>query len=176
GVPDVTFTGHAALWANSTRDVYTSIGGLTPGQTYTFSVAAVSPAGTGQPLAGNPVTPGPAAAPTLMLDGTRLALNRYQLAHDTASARLRSQLATLRKFADDALTAGPWAVTDKTQVPPSGDKHDYLSQAPYWWPNPNTPDGCPYIRKDGQRNPDVDKIPDHATREQARWAIHDLTL
>jgi len=25
------------------------------------------------------------------------------------------------------------AVTDKTQTPPSGDKHDYLSQAPYEW-------------------------------------------
>ncbi len=46
-------------------------------------------------------------------------------------------------------------VTNKTQTPPSGDKHDYLSLAPYWWPNPDTEDGLPWIRKDGQVNPDT---------------------
>ncbi|AFN75546.1 hypothetical protein MROS_2316 [Melioribacter roseus P3M-2] len=51
-------------------------------------------------------------------------------------------------------------VTDKNQVPPSGDKHDYMSMAPYWWPNPNSKDGLPYIRKDGLRNPEIKKIPD----------------
>ncbi len=44
-------------------------------------------------------------------------------------------------------------VTNKTQVPPSGSKNDYLSLAPYWWPNPDTPDGLPWIHKDGQVNP-----------------------
>jgi hypothetical protein len=46
------------------------------------------------------------------------------------------------------------SVADKPQVPPSGDKHDYLSIAPYWWPDPSKPDGKPYIRKDGRTNPD----------------------
>jgi len=44
---------------------------------------------------------------------------------------------------------------DKIQIPPSGDKHDYLSQAPYFWPNPNTTNGLPYINRDGQRNPEA---------------------
>ena len=48
-------------------------------------------------------------------------------------------------------TANP--VTNKTQIPPSGDKHDYLSMAPYWWPNPETADGFPWILKDGETNP-----------------------
>lgn len=40
----------------------------------------------------------------------------------------------------------------------SGDKHDYMSMGPYWWPDPSKPDGLPYIRKDGQRNPELDKL------------------
>ena len=36
---------------------------------------------------------------------------------------------------------------------PTIDIHDYYSEAPYWWPNPDNPSG-PYIRKDGQANPD----------------------
>jgi hypothetical protein len=60
----------------------------------------------------------------------------------------------LRSRADQALQTPLLSVADKPQVPPSGDKHDYLSIAPYWWPDPDKPDGKPYIRKDGRTNPD----------------------
>ncbi|MEJ1973097.1 MAG: alginate lyase family protein [Lacunisphaera sp.] len=30
---------------------------------------------------------------------------------------------------------------------------DYLSMGDYWWPNPRTPDGLPYVRRDGESNP-----------------------
>ncbi len=30
---------------------------------------------------------------------------------------------------------------------------DYLSMGDYWWPNPKTPDGLPYVRRDGESNP-----------------------
>jgi hypothetical protein len=59
--------------------------------------------------------------------------------------------------ADQAKTAGPFSVVNKEATPPSGDKHDYMSQAPYWWPNPQTPTGLPYIRRDGERNPEIYK-------------------
>lgn len=54
-----------------------------------------------------------------------------------------------------ALTAGPWSVTSRR---PEGSltragKHDFFSEGPYWWPNPNDPKG-PYIRRDGIVNPD----------------------
>ena len=62
-------------------------------------------------------------------------------------------VAKLREEADAALKRGPYSVTDKTTVPPSGDPHDYWHPAPYWWPNPKTPDGLPYIRRDGMRVP-----------------------
>jgi len=57
--------------------------------------------------------------------------------------------------ADQALTEGPFSVMNKKLVPPSGDKHDYLSLAPYWWPDPSKPDGKPYIRRDGRVNPET---------------------
>ena len=60
----------------------------------------------------------------------------------------------LMRDADDALTRGPWSVTDKTKVPPSGDRHDYMSIAPYFWPDPSRPDGLPYINRDGKINPE----------------------
>jgi hypothetical protein len=31
---------------------------------------------------------------------------------------------------------------------------DYLSMGDYWWPNPKTKDGLPYVRRDGESNPD----------------------
>ncbi len=56
---------------------------------------------------------------------------------------------------------GPFSVMDKQMAPPSGDKHDYMSMGTYWWPNPKTANGLPYIRRDGERNPEIEKIPDH---------------
>ena len=46
------------------------------------------------------------------------------------------------------------SVVDKKIQAPSGDPHDYSSQAPYWWPDPAKPDGLPYIRRDGEVNPE----------------------
>ena len=57
--------------------------------------------------------------------------------------------------AEKALAAKPAVVTDKhTLLPPSGDVHDYYSLSPYWWPDPSKPDGLPYIRRDGETNPE----------------------
>jgi hypothetical protein len=56
--------------------------------------------------------------------------------------------------ADVFLRTSPPSVTHKTQPAPSGDRHDYASLAPYYWPDPDKPDGLPYIRRDGRRNPE----------------------
>ncbi len=61
----------------------------------------------------------------------------------------------LMKEAQEALNCPLFSVARKRAVPPSGSKHDYMSLAPYFWPNPDTADGLPYIRKDGQINPDT---------------------
>jgi len=60
----------------------------------------------------------------------------------------------LIKEADANLLKPLPSVTDKKITPPSGDKHDYMSVGPYWWPDPNSPDGLPYIQKDGEVNPE----------------------
>jgi hypothetical protein len=60
--------------------------------------------------------------------------------------------------AEKNLSAILVTVVDKPMTPASGDKHDYMSMGRYWWPNPDTADGLPYIRKDGQTNPEIDKL------------------
>lgn len=56
--------------------------------------------------------------------------------------------------ADKELAKAPYSVVLKTKTPDSGDKHDYYSVGPYWWPDPKKSDGLPYIRKDGDVNPE----------------------
>ena len=63
---------------------------------------------------------------------------------------------TVFKRADAALAGPLYSVTQKTRVPPSGDRHDYMSMGPYWWPDPARPRGEPYLRRDGQVNPERD--------------------
>src|ERR1039458_7106523 len=72
-------------------------------------------------------------------------------AGDTA---LQPALKHLLADADKLLEQKPLSVMDKKQVPPSGDKHDFISQAPYFWRDTNSPDGK-YIRYDGERNPEA---------------------
>lgn len=72
---------------------------------------------------------------------------------------------TLRLAADAALRRGPYSVRDKTSVAASGDPGDYVSTGPYWWPDPNKPDGLPYIRRDGEENPERDGDKFDSTRQ-----------
>ena len=69
--------------------------------------------------------------------------------------QLQPALEKLLAEADAALEEGPFSVTDKTKRPPSGDLHDYMSFGPYWWPDTTKPDGLPYVRRDGERNPET---------------------
>lgn len=62
---------------------------------------------------------------------------------------------TLISKAEKTLSMGRLSVVDKSLTPPSQDKHDYMSLGPYFWPNPKTKDGYPYIRRDGKVNPNA---------------------
>ena len=55
------------------------------------------------------------------------------------------------KDADKLLKKKIASVVEKEKPAPSGDKHDYISCAPYYWPDPANPGG-PYIRRDGESN------------------------
>lgn len=63
---------------------------------------------------------------------------------------------SLLRAAERAMASGPYTVVDKTRLPASGDPHDYTSLGPYWWPDPERPDGRPYVRRDGRFNPERD--------------------
>lgn len=82
----------------------------------------------------------------------------------------------LIKDADKALQFGPVSVMEKKSLPPSGDRHDYMSLAPYHWPDPAKADGLPYIRKDGQTNPEVKEYKDKEYLPQLCGDVHTLAL
>lgn len=55
--------------------------------------------------------------------------------------------------AEAALTSPIVHITEARALQSPGSEHDYYSNGDYWWPNPNTPDGLPYVRRDGESNP-----------------------
>ncbi len=67
-------------------------------------------------------------------------------------------------------------MTSKSQRPPSGDKHDYMSMAIYFWPNPDTPNHLPYVRRDGHHNPETKTITDEASLNRMANASRSLAL
>lgn len=112
---------------------------------------------------------------TLVLKGEALARN-YQLilANDIDKTKA---LKSLLNKADKILKEGKlYSVMNKKQLPPSGDKHDYMSTGPYWWPDPTKPDGLPYIRKDGLRNPTYYDISDTEEIDRMRDNTEALAL
>ena len=78
--------------------------------------------------------------------------------------------------AEKALNTKFRSVVEKTITPPSGDKHDYLSRATYYWENPNSENGLPWIYKDGEPNKQSFLETDHKYYYEAMEAIRDLSL
>ncbi|MNK54648.1 Alginate lyase [compost metagenome] len=52
-----------------------------------------------------------------------------------------------------AMKQAPVTITDASSPRSAGGKHDFFSEADYFWPDPKNPDG-PYINRDGMTNPD----------------------
>jgi len=109
-----------------------------------------------------------------LLDANYLQVTRQRLRDGGKS--LAPALAQLERDAQAALDTGPFSVVNKKVTPPSGDKHDYMSQAPYFWPNPDTTNGLPYVRRDGERNPEINRISDHRSLDQMAEAVETLAL
>lgn len=109
-----------------------------------------------------------------LLDAKHLEVTRKRI-HEGEN-NLSGALDKLDRDARKAMSAGPFSVVTKVATPPSGDKHDYMSQAPYFWPNPNSTNGLPYIRRDGERNPEINQITDHRSLDQLESAVETLAL
>ncbi len=107
---------------------------------------------TSKPIVPKPITPKPDSTSTLSTHKERLSYAKENL---ETIKNGTTALNTLITKANKELNRTPESVTEKNIVAASGDKHDYISMGPYWWPDPSKPNGLPYIRKDGQRNPEV---------------------
>ncbi|CAN5508257.1 alginate lyase family protein [soil metagenome] len=81
----------------------------------------------------------------LVLNWRRISGTKHS---DAAKEKLRSSL--------PSLTEPLSSVTQKSSPPPGGTLHDFWSIGPYWWPDPAKPGGLPFIRRDGEYNPDYD--------------------
>ena len=104
-----------------------------------------------------------------LLDAKRLQDTRHAI--NQGDKDIAAAWAKLQRDAQKALGEGPFSIVNKTVTPPSGDKHDYMTQAPYFWPDPKSPNGLPYIRRDGERNPEINKFPDHQSLDKMVSAV-----
>lgn len=107
-----------------------------------------------------------------LLDGKSLGVRKQRIGKGDKS--FDAALAKLEREAKKALDAETFTVTGKPVTPPSGDKHDYYTQAPYWWPDPAKPNGLPYIRRDGEHNPEIDRLPDHGSQDKMISTVRTL--
>ncbi|MEO8620206.1 MAG: alginate lyase family protein [bacterium] len=131
----------------------------------TFRVLQAQATGRAQPVA---------VPRTILLRGDRLAEAKQSLAKGDAS--LRVTLDALLATAGAALATPPVSVMEKGNTPSSGDKHDYMSMAPYFWPNPATANGLPYVNRDGQMNPASRRDHDGLRLQQTIARAHALAL
>lgn len=135
------------------------------GRTIPFSVLAAT-AAVGAPSAAAAFPSAPAAVcrgdegyaaafggrRTFTLRPAELEAIKASLQSDSAVAQAYRRLIAQ---ADQALARKPGSVLDKRTVSASGDRRDYVSLAPYWWPDLADPK-APYVRRDGRVNPERD--------------------
>jgi Alginate lyase len=57
------------------------------------------------------------------------------------------------KSANAALSLEPITLTKFHAKLSEGGPNDFYSNGDYWWPNPDTTNGLPYVQRDGQTNP-----------------------
>ena len=94
----------------------------------------------------------------------------------------QAELTALAARAPSALKAKIVTVVDKPNgTSPTGDVHDYVSYARYYWPDPSKPDGMPFVSHDGNHNHeqvargDRDRIGDFCgtvERLAAAWRVN----
>lgn len=115
-----------------------------------------------------------AALPVVFsIDPATLAQSKAQIA--AGDAALQPAYNALIASANSDLSLAPLSVTDKPN-PKGISPHDYVSYARYYWPNPKTKSGLPYINEDGKVNQaQVDKGDDGAIGTLFS-AVEDLSL
>ncbi len=104
-------------------------------------------------------------------------LSDYKQLFRTNNKNAVKEVDSIIADANKALGSGPFSVTFlKSKLPPGGNKHDYVSQAPYWWPDSSKAGGKPYIRKDGRINPERNQSKDRAQLGDMHRNVNKLAL
>lgn len=116
------------------------------------------------------------AAQPLVLSYDPSAVVRAKEAFRSDASNLKPALDKLHKDAEAALLEPLRSVMNKAQIGASGDKHDYLSLARYYWPDTTKPDGLPYKSRDGEPNPEILTITDATYFAQMVDQVHTLSL
>jgi hypothetical protein len=84
---------------------------------------------------------------------TSYAADPPRLAHQTYPASLaKSERERVLSAATRYLNETPVTITASASPRSAGGRHDFFSEADYWWPDPGHPAG-PYIQRDGLTNP-----------------------
>ena len=105
----------------------------------------VSPGGELVPVVGRP------RVFALRGEALQVAKERVRSGDTTIAPAYKKLLDDARKALREPLLT---VTARRVMLAPTGDKHDYLSLSPYWWPDTTKPDGLPYIRRDGVTNPE----------------------
>lgn len=93
------------------------------------------------------------------------------------ASKHKAAIPKLLKEADKALNNKQiYSVATKKQLPPSGNKHDYMSLAPYWFPDSTKQAGLSYIRRDGVRNPETAEYADGKQLNRMCNSVQTLAL
>ncbi len=93
---------------------------------------------TTKPAKATAETKAPAKAPAPKLTLDVAALDRERILKASAAA-LKQEPVTITAFPANLSQGGP---------------NDFYSNGDYWWPDPSKPDGLPYVRRDGESNPE----------------------
>jgi len=126
----------------------------------------------------------PATPRTSMWNPSKLAQTKQKV--KAGSAEFQKPIHKLMTEANSYLDFQPVSVTQGTQIPPSGDKHDYWSIGTYWWPcywnesnipkDCNTTTGVPWVNRDGEFSPYRDPAGDKTKFGEMITAVSSLTI
>lgn len=111
---------------------------------------------------------------TILMRGENLAAAKLSLR--SRNSPFAPAYLSLIRSADSSMLVGPYTVMQKKTLPPSGNRHDFISLAPYWWPDTTKPGGLPYVRRDGVMNPTTRVDHDGLRFQQMIGAVGTLAL
>lgn len=103
-------------------------------------------------------------------------LEQLRTGYQKGDEQVRQYIESFEKAANKYIEMKPLSVTAKKILPPSKDVRDYMTLSPYWWPDSTQTDGLPYIRKDGERNPEVYEYPERENANRFGDAASTLAL